>query len=42
MKVFARDGTLNDGPIVTSVEVTPKEDVIAVEPRTSSTPPLRH
>jgi hypothetical protein len=33
MKVFARDGTLNDGPLVTSSEVTPKEDVLAVEPR---------
>jgi hypothetical protein len=33
MKVFARDGTLSDGPIVTSSEVTPKEDVLAVEPR---------
>ena len=33
MKVFARDGTLSDGPIVTSAEVTPKEDEHAVEPR---------
>ncbi len=33
MKVFARDGTLADGPLVTSMEVMPQEDALAVEPR---------